>query len=624
MAPRRIGGFAPFPRKFPQFPQFAVPRQILGASTSGAARVSCGASSPFGPRAGKPPMSGSAATLVCLLPVRNGEADLPGYLESVGRFADAVVALDDGSTDRTREILDASPLVKRVLANPPRPDYAGWDDAANRNRLLEAAAQLQPEWVISLDADERIPPDDGAALRAFVETEALPGLAYGFKVYRMWQSLGQYDRAGLWVYRLFAFAPGQRFPNRRLHFVPIPTGIPRRRWVRTTVRIQHLAGLTEDRRIARFEKYRQADPDNAFQHSYRDLLEPARDLRIWESRPEALPLLDVSPEQVAATLDDAEHPALDEIVGRPALSAIVISRDDGERLAHSVASVVNQCCPWPFEVIVVASGKGNGAALVRTRFPDVTVVELPRPALPGEARNAGLHLARGEYVSFPGSHVELPPGSLAARLRAHDRGYAMVTGTTLNGTPTRAGWASYFLDHSAVLPGRPSTELAAAPSHCSYRRSALIAVGGFPEGMRAGEDTVVNQELARRGYSAYRAQDVTLVHRSPCRTVWRLLSHHFVRGRGYGRIVRDREKVARRDLLGPTGRALLRRQFVRRLALTTRNVRRWADPAVATQYRRAFPLVVAGALAAAAGTWCELLRPAPKGRQPSWRNGHGI
>lgn len=554
-------------------------------------------------------MPDSTTKLVCLLPVRNGESDLPGYLESVASFADAVVALDDGSTDRTREILDASPLVKLVLDNPPRPDYAGWDDAANRNRLLEAAALLEPEWIISLDADERIPPDDGAALRAFIETEALPGLVYGFKVYRMWQTVDRYDRAGLWVYRLFAFAPGQRFPDQRLHFVPIPTDIPRERWVRTTVRIQHLAGLTEERRIARFEKYRQADPDNTFQHTYRDLLEPALELHPWEPRPHDLPMLDVSPEEVAASLDDAAHPALDDIVGRPALSAVVISRDDGERLLRSVESVVNQQSPWPFEVIVVASGKKNGAAAVRKRFPDVTVVELPRPALPGEARNAGLRLARGEYVSFPGSHVELTPGSLAARMRAHDLGYAMVTGTTLNGTRTRAGWASYFLDHSTVLPGRPSTELAGAPSHCSYRRSALIAVGGFPEDMRAGEDTVVNQELARRGYRAYRAQDVTLVHRSPCRTPWRLLRHHFVRGRGYGRILRERDEVERRDLLGLTGLQLLRRQTTQRLGKTTRNVRRWADAATIKEYRRALPLVVAGALAAVAGTWYELLRP---------------
>jgi len=47
--------------------------------------------------------------LVCLLPARNGESDLPDYFTSVRRFADAVVALDDGSTDGTAALLKARP-----------------------------------------------------------------------------------------------------------------------------------------------------------------------------------------------------------------------------------------------------------------------------------------------------------------------------------------------------------------------------------------------------------------------------------------------------------------------------------------------------------------------------------
>ena len=197
-------------------------------------------------------------------------------------------------------------------------------------------------------------------------------------------------------------------------------------------------------------------------------------------------------------------------------------------------SVVEQESPWPFEVIVVTSGSDRTAEIVRDRFPDVTLIELPRPAYPGEARNAGLRLARGDYVSFPGSHIELPPGSLAARIAAHRLGHGMVTGTTLAGTRTVAGWAAYFLDNSWTLPGRPSQVLDAPPAHCSYTRAALLDVGGFPEHLRAGEDLVVNTELARRGITAYRSQDVRLIHHSPCRTRSRLIAHYFVRGGATG------------------------------------------------------------------------------------------
>src|SRR3954466_9219248 len=52
--------------------------------------------------------------------------------------------------------------------------------------------------------------------------------------------------------------------------------------------------------------------------------------------------------------------------------------------------------------------------------------------------------------------------------------------------------------------------------------------------LRVGEDTVVNEELFRRGYLAYRAQDVLLIHHSPCRMPGRLVRHHFIRAEGMG------------------------------------------------------------------------------------------
>jgi len=222
------------------------------------------------------------------------------------------------------------------------------------------------------------------------------------------------------------------------------------------------------------------------------------------------------------------------VVDNPKLSVIVISKNDEDCIERSVRAVVDQECPWPFEVIVVTSGRDRTAEVVRTTFPDVQLVVLDQPALPGAARNAGLRLARGEYVTFPGSHVVLQPGALAARLRAHEDGYDMVTGAIRNGTETPAGWASYFLDHSHSLPHRPAGPSDAPPAHCSYRRQPLLAVGAFPEDMRAGEDTVVNQKLFSRGYSAYRLDTVVMTHNSPCRDVRTLVRHHFQRGRAMG------------------------------------------------------------------------------------------
>ncbi len=78
---------------------------------------------------------------------------MPGALESVS-FCDEIVVVDGGSTDRTVEI--SRRLGAKVVESP----WPGF--AAQRNVALDAATC---EWVLELDADERVTP----RLRASIE-----------------------------------------------------------------------------------------------------------------------------------------------------------------------------------------------------------------------------------------------------------------------------------------------------------------------------------------------------------------------------------------------------------------------------------------------------------------------
>ena len=198
----------------------------------------------------------------------------------------------------------------------------------------------------------------------------------------------------------------------------------------------------------------------------------------------------------------------------------------------------------------------------------------------------------------------------------------MVTGSIVNGNRTAAGWASYFLDHSSALPGRPSAELAGPPAHCSYVRELLLEAGGFPEDLRAGEDTVVNQELWRRGHRAYREQRIELIHRSPCTTPRRLARHHFQRGRAFGRILRG-------DFAPRAARRRLALRFLSRYP----RAGCWRAPmpgspsgaeALRGEYRRVRPLVRLAIGAAWAGAWLEVLLPVRPPRRRSGSPGSGL
>lgn len=547
----------------------------------------------------------AGAHLTVLLPVRNGESILPGWLDDVAGFADSVIALDDGSTDRTRSILDSHPLVTRTLTNPVRPTFHGWDDLGNRQRLVYAALADGARWMLFLDADERIDGDDASALRRFLETEAQPGFAYGFEVFRMVEDFDHVDPRAFWVFRLFHAADATSpLGSTRLHFVPVPSGIERRHWLYTTVRIQHAGSLTAAHRAARFAKYREADPDNEHQGDYTTLLGDPDVVVPWSPRRDGLPVLVGLQGRYVDRL--AEHAST-----WPAITAVVIAQDDEDVIDRSLDALESQALDDEFEIVVVCSGSDGTERRVRERHPSARVVQLPERALPGEARNAGLWMAGGEYVTFPGSHVWLCPGSLAARLAAHDDGWDLVTASVVNGNPTRAGWASYFLDHVAQVPSRASGPFEGVPGHASYVTADVRGLGGFPEDVRTAEDTVVNRQLFNAGKRTYFAADASFAHASPSTNVVHLLHHHAQRGRGLGRMIRGaRHRATFAQVRSSLG---LPRRRMRYIASALEH----ADDQTREQYRHVRRLVAAGAFAAGAGTWFELVRRNRNGPEAS-------
>ncbi|HNT88235.1 MAG TPA: tetratricopeptide repeat protein, partial [Candidatus Hydrogenedentes bacterium] len=100
----------------------------------------------------------AAPALSVAMIVRNEAALLPEFLESVKPWADEVCVVDTGSDDSTPELAaDAGCKVAH---------FAWCDDfAAARN---ESLALCGGDWVLVLDADERIAPEDGLRLRELV------------------------------------------------------------------------------------------------------------------------------------------------------------------------------------------------------------------------------------------------------------------------------------------------------------------------------------------------------------------------------------------------------------------------------------------------------------------------
>lgn len=95
--------------------------------------------------------------LAVLILTFNEEKNIAACLKSAA-FADELVVIDSGSTDRTREIAEAAGA--KFFVHPMN----GFADQRNY-----ALTVTDAEWVLYLDADERLTPEAGAEIRALAD-----------------------------------------------------------------------------------------------------------------------------------------------------------------------------------------------------------------------------------------------------------------------------------------------------------------------------------------------------------------------------------------------------------------------------------------------------------------------
>ncbi len=133
------------------------------------------------------------AKLAVIILTRNEEANIEATMESAA-FADEIVVIDSGSTDRTQELAEKHGA--KFITHPM--DERGF--AGQRNFAL---MQTEAEWVFYLDADERITDEAAKEIKAVTDKNEQKV----FRIKRMNILFGQLMRYGAhrpdWCLRLF-------------------------------------------------------------------------------------------------------------------------------------------------------------------------------------------------------------------------------------------------------------------------------------------------------------------------------------------------------------------------------------------------------------------------------------
>ena len=122
--------------------------------------------------------------------VKDEERFLDECLSSVKQFVDEIIIIDTGSTDKTVEI--AKKHKAKIFSFPWQQDFA-----AARNFSVEKASG---DWILILDADERIAPDDFIKLRSLLTNAKFQGMSLEQRNYtNESSSKGWYPAEGLFA-----------------------------------------------------------------------------------------------------------------------------------------------------------------------------------------------------------------------------------------------------------------------------------------------------------------------------------------------------------------------------------------------------------------------------------------
>lgn len=180
-----------------------------------------------------------AARLSVAIIARNEERNLPACLDSVA-FADEIVVVDHASTDRTAQV--ARERGARVIETADWPGFG-----PQKNRALDACTG---DWILSLDADERVTPE----LRAEIERTLAQPRFEVYEVPRRSTYCGRFMRHGGWypdyVRRLFRRGSA-RFSDAAVH----ESLVTDRKVGRLREPLVHYSFRTMDEVIAKMNRY---------------------------------------------------------------------------------------------------------------------------------------------------------------------------------------------------------------------------------------------------------------------------------------------------------------------------------------------------------------------------------
>jgi glycosyltransferase involved in cell wall biosynthesis len=184
---------------------------------------------------------------------------------------------------------------------------------------------------------------------------------------------------------------------------------------------------------------------------------------------------------------------------KPALSIVVIGRNEGQRLKQCFASI---CAVRGFEkvqLIYVDSSSTDGSPELASQFGAEVIVIHPERPTAASGRNAGWNRATEEFILFLDGDTVLNPDFPCAALNAMvgDPRICAVWGHRRELYADKSIYIRVLDLDWIYAPGI----VEACGGDVLMRRSALLETGGYDDQLIAGEEPELCRRMRSRGYS---------------------------------------------------------------------------------------------------------------------------
>lgn len=191
------------------------------------------------------------------------------------------------------------------------------------------------------------------------------------------------------------------------------------------------------------------------------------------------------------------------------ITVVIPLYNKAAEVERALMSVINQSLA-PREIIVVDDGSTDGSAAIVERIAmahpesNIRLISQENGGV-SAARNRGIGEAKGDYVALLDADDEWLSGYIAevCRLMTYypdSDAYSTAFYIVNNGRRTAA---PVPMSEGEINPAEEALKgrYPIIPSTATLRRDALMAIGGFPVGMRLGEDQWVWARIMQRGGS---------------------------------------------------------------------------------------------------------------------------